>query len=272
MNRSALAWRAGSSAPHSARRPIRRAQSLMTMAVAGLLSGSLVGLLVFAPARWLAAALPASSPVQLSDAQGSIWRGSARLWLAGGGERTMLPQRLHWQGALNWRGPELLLQSDCCAPQGMRLSLGFDRGTPMLHLADGQSTWPAELLTGLGTPWNTLQPSGQLVLRTESLGFRLTRLGPEFAGQVSLDLLDMGSALSTLRPMGSYRLVLREGAALQLQTLRGDLLLSGQGQWASSGLKFQGEARAAPGREEALGNILNIIGKRDGARTLISLG
>ena len=91
------------------------------------------------------------------------------------------------------------------------------------------------------------------------------------SGHAHLDLLDMGSALSTLRPMGSYRLTL-EPDNLQLHTLKGDLLLSGQGQWANSGLRFRGEARAAPGREQALGNILNIIGKRDGARTLISLG
>lgn len=270
---SGATWvsRAGSAAARTTKRP----SSSLTLAAAGLVFGVLLGLLTFAPARWLAAALPASSPLQLTHARGSIWQGSAQLWLTGGvgsTERTALPQRLRWQTALTWKGPELLLQADCCAPQGIRLGLRMNNAMPLIEVTDGLSSWPAGLLSGLGTPWNTLQLSGQLTLRTESLGFRLTRQGPEMAGQISLDLADMGSALSTLQPIGSYRLTLQHDHSVQLQTLRGDLLLSGRGQWTATGLRFQGEARAAPGREDALGNILNIIGKRDGTRTLISLG
>jgi general secretion pathway protein N len=37
-------------------------------------------------------------------------------------------------------------------------------------------------------------------------------------------------------------------------------------------LRFTGEASAAPEREAQLSNLLNIIGRRSGARSLISLG
>ena len=37
-------------------------------------------------------------------------------------------------------------------------------------------------------------------------------------------------------------------------------------------MRFDGEASAAPGREDALSNLLNIIGRRQGARSLITLG
>jgi general secretion pathway protein N len=37
-------------------------------------------------------------------------------------------------------------------------------------------------------------------------------------------------------------------------------------------LKFTGEARAAPGFEPALNNLLNIIGRRNGAASVISIG
>ena len=74
--------------------------------------------------------------------------------------------------------------------------------------------------------------------------------------------------------MGSYRLTLQGGAAptLALQTLQGDLQLSGSGQWVGQRLRFSGEASAAPEREGALSNLLNIIGRRNGARSLITLG
>ncbi|MGE4050638.1 MAG: type II secretion system protein N, partial [Piscinibacter sp.] len=38
------------------------------------------------------------------------------------------------------------------------------------------------------------------------------------------------------------------------------------------GVRFRGEARAAPGEEAPLANLLNIIGRRDGARSVISIG
>ena len=57
-----------------------------------------------------------------------------------------------------------------------------------------------------------------------------------------------------------------------LQTLQGDLQLSGSGQWVGQRLRFSGEASAAPEREGALSNLLNIIGRRNGARSLITLG
>jgi general secretion pathway protein N len=37
-------------------------------------------------------------------------------------------------------------------------------------------------------------------------------------------------------------------------------------------VRFRGEAVAAPGDEPALNNLLNIIGRRNGARSVISIG
>ena len=141
-------------------------------------------------------------------------------------------------------------------------------------MADGQSRWPAAVLTGLGTPWNTLQLQGQLALQTQGLVIESVRGRVVLRGSAQLDALGVSSRLSTLRPMGSYRLALAGGEAptLQLSTLAGALQLSGNGQWVGQRLRFAGEAQAAPGREPALSNLLNIIGRRVGARSLISLG
>ena len=80
-----------------------------------------------------------------------------------------------------------------------------------------------------------------------------------------------------MRPIGSYRLSLAGGAnrappTLQLQTIEGSLSLVGSGRWTGSHWSFQGEASAAPEREQALGNLLNMVGRRQGARSIISLG
>jgi general secretion pathway protein N len=74
--------------------------------------------------------------------------------------------------------------------------------------------------------------------------------------------------------MGSYRLQLLGGAqpGLALSTLEGELQLSGTGQWLGNRLRFEGVASAAPQRLDALGNLLNIIGRREGPRSIITLG
>jgi general secretion pathway protein N len=93
-------------------------------------------------------------------------------------------------------------------------------------------------------------------------------------GRATLDATDISSSLSTLRPMGSYRITLEGGPSptLLLTTREGSLQLNGSGRWNGRALRFDGEASAAPGREDALSNLLNIIGRREGARSIITLG
>jgi general secretion pathway protein N len=97
-------------------------------------------------------------------------------------------------------------------------------------------------------------------------------------GMAGVDLMNVSSRLTTLDRLGSYRLNLsgdpaNAGAAqLQLSTFDGALRLSGEGQWGPNGLRFRGEATANEQEQAALTNLLNIIGRRDGARSVISIG
>lgn len=248
-------------------------------AFAGLLLGAVLGSVMFAPARWLAGGLRQASQGQvlLEETRGTLWAGSARLTLTGGPgspATATLPGRLNWRLSPGLGGLALQLQSDCCLqrPWGWQLSPRLSG----LHLAisDAQSRWPAALLSGLGTPWNTIQAQGQLVMSTQALNLTWVAGRMQVAGGAQLDALDLSSRLSTLRPMGSYRFALNGGATpeLVLSTLTGSLQLSGRGQWVGSRLRFVGEASAAPASQDALSNLLNIIGRRDGARSIIKVG
>jgi general secretion pathway protein N len=144
----------------------------------------------------------------------------------------------------------------------------------VLSVQDGLSTWPAELLSGLGTPWNTLQPQGSLKLSTQALTMEWAQGRLTLSGEAQLQASAMSSSLSTLKPMGSYLITIQGGptTTLKLQTLSGSLQMSGSGRWVDSRLHFQGEASAAPEHLEALSNLLNILGRREGARSIIQVG
>lgn len=253
--------------------------------VAALL-GLLLALLLFAPARWLAHALGQASAgqLQLVNARGSVWNGQADVLLTGGeGSRSQsaLPQGLSWRLRPSWHGGgpalALALRAPCCTPQPLQLHLRPGLGGSTLSVAAFDSRWPAELLSGLGTPWNTLRLQGQLALRSEGLSVQLAGGRTRLQGGLELEALDVASRLANIRPLGSYRATLRadgagDSARLELQTLNGALLLQGSGQWVGGRLRFAGDAQAAAGSEEALSNLLNIVGRRDGSRSIITIG
>ena len=59
---------------------------------------------------------------------------------------------------------------------------------------------------------------------------------------------------------------------LTLSTQEGALQLSGNGSWARPACAFAARRARPPADEAALTNLLNIIGRRDGARSVISIG
>ena len=244
----------------------------------GALLGVLVALAVYAPARWLATALAQATGdrLQLINARGTLWNGSAGVVFssgARGAESISLPGTLDWTLRPAWGAVDAAITLPCCAPQPLRLRARPVGGGVELDWRDGTSRWPAALLSGFGAPWNTLKPEGTLDLTTQAFALRLQDSKLGVGGRATLDATDISSSLSTLRPMGSYRFAVEGGPVptLLLTTREGSLQLNGSGSWSGTFMRFSGEASAAPGREDALSNLLNIIGRREGARSIITL-
>jgi len=250
--------------------------------LAGAIAGVLCGLVWFAPAHWLArvVATTTGGQVALLDARGTVWQGSARLVLsAGTGSMgaTALPGRLAWTVAMRPGFLGLQLQAACCTPVPVQVELQPAWRGLTVVVTDAGSQWPAALLAGLGAPWNTIRAQGQLHFSAQRLSVEWLEGRMRMTGTARLDALGMSSSLSTLKPIGSYRLHLAGNAPdsppqLRLETLEGSLRLTGAGQWTGTGWRFRGEASAAPEREAALGNLLNMVGRRQGAKSIISLG
>ena len=266
-------------------------------AIAGGLCGVLLGLALWAPASWVAHRIADASGARLllAEADGTVWNGSAALVLTGGpgsNDAAALPGRLQWTLRPAWTGLVLRLRQSCClsGELALRLIPGWGgltaqwQGSPDA-VASAVSTsigqWPLAVLAGLGTPWNTLQLAGTLRLASSGAQLQWAQDRATLQGALQLELEQVRSRVSSLPALGSYRLSLRgrdpaqpqiDGNPLLLDTLNGALRLTGSGQWTGTRLRFRGEASAAPGHEAALSNLLNIIGRRQGALSIISIG
>lgn len=249
--------------------------------------GAALGLVAFAPATWLAQAVANSTSERLllADAEGTIWSGSAVAVLTGGpGSRDAraLPGRLGWQLRPAGLGVRLSFTQDCClrSPLSLTFKPGIGRLSAELtsQAPPGSQAgqWPAAWLIGLGTPWNTLQLNGMLGLETQNVRIEWVQGRLRIDGQMQITLRDMASRVTTLDRLGSYRLSVmgasQPDVALSLLTEDGVLQLRGEGSVGASGLHFRGEAQANEAELGALGNLLNIIGRRNGDRSVISIG
>jgi general secretion pathway protein N len=252
----------------------------------GAFLGVFAATVFFAPAAWLAALLTFSSQgrVEINEPSGTFWNGSGQLVLSGGAgsrDATTLPGRIHWR-LKPTLGLKLrtLIDADCCTKQSINVLFTPRLNSFAAQIEASESTWPAALLTGLGAPFNTIDLQAILKLSSQTINLKLVNKELKISGQAALDVIDASTKLSTLRPVGSYRLSFfgnqvgnQDGkpASLNLETISGSLLLTGSGQYISNRWRFNGEASAAPGFEPALNNFLDILGRRVGPRSIITV-
>lgn len=251
--------------------------------------GLVLAVITQAPAYWLTHTVAQLSQQRmlLQDPQGTVWNGSAQWVLnegplntANAAHASALPTRLTWQLGphVDWTHMRLALRatlaSACCTPQPVQVDVSpLWRGI-QLRVSDHTSNWPASWLVGLGAPWNTVQPEGQMQLRTTQLEWSQQAGKEQLQGQAELQMQQLATRLSTLRPLGSYRVRVQGGdtMTLTLDTLEGSLQLTGSGQLEHGHVRFTGEATAAPDAEAALSNLLNILGQRQGAKSILKMG
>jgi general secretion pathway protein N len=228
----------------------------------------IVTVLAFLPAAWLGPMVERQTGgrLTLGDAQGTLWRGSAFVGGApgpGGAVTPLLP------GRFSWRLSPLVLfgqvNVDLANAQALAQPVRVSGSWSQWQVSAGELLLPAEGLSGLGAPLNTLAPSGVIKLSWNLLDIARQGQAVAVSGRTVLSLGDMGSRMSPIKPLGSYELAMDwrgTQADLSLRTLRGALLLSGSGALENGRLRFSGQAAAADGYEDTLGNLLNLLGQR----------
>ena len=251
---------------------------LVIWLLAGIASVALTVLLFF-PATWMAAMIEKQTAGRLTmgDARGTLWGGSAFIGGAASGSDAvtpLLPGRFSWH-----LSPVILLgsvEAELENAEALSQPVSVTGSWRQWQVSPAEILLPAERLAALGAPLNTVQPSGQMRLSWGLL--QLARLDGkiEVAGAMNLEMNDLASRLSPVKPLGSYNLAFDwrgTQADVTLKTIKGPMLLSGSGMFGNGRLQFSGKAEAEAGQEQRLANFLNLLGQRrkEGDKDVIAL-
>jgi len=254
------------------------AARLMLWLLAGIATITLT-VLVFLPASWMAVLLEQQTGgrLTLGDAQGTLWRGSAFLGAAPSGRDPVTPLL---PGRFGWRlSPLVLVGKTMLSVENAAVlsqPLAVDGSWRSWRVGSAALDLPAERLASLGAPLNTIQPAGTMRLSWSALQLAREGAGVALQGTMTLEMRDMSSRLSPVKPLGAYVLAFDwqgRQAQMTLKTVRGPMLLSGSGMLTDGRLRFSGTAQAETGQEERLGNLLNLLGqrRREGNKNVIAL-
>jgi general secretion pathway protein N len=236
-------------------------------------------IMAFFPASWVASALESQTKGKLTiaDAKGSIWRGSGFIGVAPSGDDPLTPVL---PGRFSWSISPLVLFGyiDARLENRDALSQPIQIGGNWFEfdISPSSISFPAERLAGLGAPFNTIGPSGKMQLRWDQMHLTNRVRAVELVGSMTLQMKDMSSRLSPVKPLGGYQLRADWSgtqAQLRLTTEAGPLQLDGTGSLTNGRLQFSGKAFADTGMEERLRNLLYLLGqpRNEGGKSYIAL-
>jgi len=251
---------------------------------------ALATMLVTAPASLvdLAQQRTTDGRVRLADATGSIWNGQGRVVLVdvttianreqqGGAPRgavslpgVVIPGTIRWEvSAL----PLIIGRLQASAShESMAKPVVIAGNASRLQITGGSLQLPDVNLARLGSPWTTVRPTASLAVTWQPIVLENGR----FNGQAVLELRDVASALTPVRPLGAYRIDIDgtgTASVIRMSSLDGPLRLSGQGTWTpATGLRFTAYAEADEAERLRLQSLLGLLGRRDGTRTMIKIG
>ncbi|MBI3283678.1 MAG: type II secretion system protein N [Burkholderiales bacterium] len=256
-------------------RLVTRRLSWMLAAVCSVL----LTVLLFLPASWVGLLVERQSQgrISLGDVQGTFWRGSA---FVGAAARSDGPVTPLFAGRFSWKISPLILLGQLDVeldnPASLSPAVKLNGNLTQWQMSPAELALPPERLQGLGAPLNTIGPSGRLHLAWDGLQFTRQAGGLDLTGNMRLELAEMASRLSPVKPLGTYRLALDwkgPAADISLITIKGPMLLSGTGNLQGGHLQFSGKAWAQAGQEDRLANLLNLLGqrRRDGQQDVIAL-
>ncbi len=226
----------------------------------------LVFLLVNLPAAWVGFALERASggALALGEPKGTAWKGRGVLALRSGSAYAPV-------AGIDWSCNPLSVFTGRLgvavsgSEQETQFRASLSVGADSVRLQNLEANVPAALLERATSAAAFARPEGSLRVKAESLEIGKASV----RGAASAEWIDAGLAGMQVPRLGDYRLQITgsgDRADLRLTTLRGDLRLTGEGEWLASRprvVQLRGTAQTAPERKD-LEPLLRMMGARGG--------
>ena len=226
----------------------------------------LLFLIVEMPASWFAWGLNQYShrAVRLDPIGGSLWSGNGRIVI-------YHPQTTpHDLGTAEWNINPLWLFTGriqmhwLVKAQDTNIDATVQFCPGQTQWVDTDASFPAQSVSTFYPAATLILPKG--LVRLHTARFSIGQKGIEGSGEIFWQ--NAGSSLSSVQPLGDYRLEIagaEKNAKLKLTTLRGDLEFTGQGQWQPQTGQVQINGSAMPrARAGELESLLRMIGDDQG--------
>jgi general secretion pathway protein N len=220
----------------------------------------LVFLLANLPAAWFGFALERASrgALALGEPAGTVWKGRGLLALRSGGAFRGIAD-VEWRcNPLSLFTGRLNVALSGVAPE-TRLRAGVSLGARSVRFQNVEANAPAALLEPVVPAAAFAKPDGRLRVLADSVEIG----GAGVVGAATVEWTEAG--VSGLPRLGDYRLQITgsgERAAVKLATLRGDLRLTGEGEWRAAQpriVQLRGVAQASAERKD-LEPLLQMLG------------
>jgi len=226
----------------------------------------LIFLIIQMPASWFAWGLNQYShrAVRLDPIGGSLWSGNGRIVI-------YHPQTTpHDLGTAEWNINPLWLFTGriqmhwLVKAQDTNIDATVQFGPGQTQWVDTDASFPAQSVSTFYPAATLILPKG--LVRLHTARFSIGQKGIEGSGEIFWQ--NAGSSLSSVQPLGDYRLeIIGDGNAanLKLTTVSGPLALDGQGKWQlqDGQLQINGTAFARE-RASELDPLLKLLGPDQG--------
>jgi len=200
--------------------------------------------------------------VRIQQPEGTLWGGSGNLVVQSIGQERM-QTRIAWSIQPLWlftgKLQVRLSTRDTGSPLNATLRIGYRH----LSISDVDAAVPVSVLSAFNPAVDLVAPSGRLQITAQQA--TLTPAGLD--GGLQLTWLGAGARMGGLSEVGDYRLVVNgrgPTAELRIETLRGDVGLTAQGEWQTQGeglLRLTGSV--TPGnREQNLRPLMTMLNIR----------
>jgi len=243
-----------------------------------VLCGYALFLLITLPAYWADWLVSRASHnvVRIQQPEGTLWGGSGNLVVQSIGQERM-QTRITWtiqplwlftgklQARLSSRddgktAPAISALPPSMAVAGSPLNATLRIGYRHFSISEVDAAVPVSVLSAFNPAVDLVAPSGRLQITAQQA--TLTPAGLE--GGIQLTWLGAGARMGGLSEVGDYRLVVNgrgPTAELRIETLRGDVGLTAQGEWQTQGeglLRLTGSV--TPGnREQNLRPLMTML-------------